>query len=832
MTALWHDLRYGFRLLRFSPGFTLVAVMTLALGVGANTAIFQLIDAIRLRTIPVKNPEKLATIRIADRNWGSGSFSGPYAQLTFPLWEQIRKHQKGFSSISAWGEEQFNLATGGEVHYARGIWVSGEFFEVLGVRPHLGRVISVSDDRPGCGAGEVVISYAFWQHNFGGDPSVVGRQLMLNGNAFDIVGVTPPNFTGVSVGSFFDIAVPICSEPILHRNSRLYGPDARWNWWLATIGRLKPGWSTERTTAQIKAASQAILQETVPPRYDASMQKKYLEYRFGVYPARTGFSELREQSEMPLWLLLGISGLVLLIACANLANLMLARASARERQLSIRLALGASRGRLIRELLSESLLLGIAGALSGTLLAVVLSRVLITFISTQNNPILLDIALDWRVLAFTTSLATLTVVLFGLAPAVRATRFVPNTLLQAEGRGTTAGRERFSLRRILVVSQVALSVVLLVGALLFVRSLRNLLTLDAGFQQNGILVTSVEFDRLNVAPGQRQEFKRDLLKRIQAIPGVESAASALLVPLNGNSWNRWVLSDTSEEHRGTTWQNYVSPGYFRTLETSLLGGRDFDERDTATSPKVAIVNQAFARKFLKGDNAVGQSFRIWEPPGTPEPFYQVVGMAKDSKYQDMHEEFLPTAYFPASQLPKPDPSCWLVVRSGLAFSSLIASVKQTVAGISPEMDLEFRVFKTQIRETLLQDELMATLSGFFGFLAAVLAAIGLYGVISYMVVQRTKEIGIRMAIGAEGRDVIRMVMGEAGILTVIGLVLGTGLAIASAQVAKSLLFGLKARDPFSLVAAAVTLAAVAALASFAPAYRASRLDPLTALRYE
>lgn len=832
MTAFWQDLRYGFRLLRFSPGFTLVAIMTLALGVGANTAIFQLIDAIRLRTIPVKNPKELATIRIADRNWGSGSFSGAYAQLTFPLWEQIRKRQEGFSAISAWGEEQFNLATGGEVHYAHGIWVSGEFFDVLGVHPYLGRVISVSDDRPGCGAGGVVISYAFWQHNFGGDPSVVGRRLTLNGNPFEIIGVTPPNFTGVSVGSFFDVAVPICSEPILHRNSRLYGPDARWNWWLATIGRLKPGWSEERATAQIKAASQAIVQETVPPRYDAEMQKKYLEYRFAAYPASTGFSELREQSETPLWLLLGISGLVLLIACANLANLMLARASARERQLSIRLALGASRARLIRELLSESLLLGIAGALSGTLLAVVLSRVLITFISTQNNPILLDIALDWRVLAFTTSLAILTVVLFGLAPAVRATRFIPNTLLQAEGRGTTASRERFSLRRILVVSQVALSVVLLVSALLFVRSLRNLLSLDAGFQQNGILVTNVDFDRLNVAPEQRQEFKRNLLERVQAIPGVESAASALLVPLNGNSWNRWVLSDTTEEHRGTTWLNYVSPGYFRTLETPLLGGRDFDERDTATSPKVAIVNQAFARKFLKGENSVGQSFRIWEAPGTPEPFYQVVGVAKDSKYQDMHEEFLPTAYFPASQLPKPDPSCWLAVRSGLAFSSLIASVKQTIAGISPEMDVEFKVFKTQIRETLLQDELMATLSGFFGFLAALLAAIGLYGVISYMVVQRTKEIGIRMAIGAEGRDVIRMVMGEAGILMIIGLVIGTGLAIASAQVAKSLLFGLRPRDPFSLLAAAVTLAAVAALASFAPAYRASRLDPLTALRYE
>ena len=832
MAALWHDLRYGFRLLRFSPGFAIVAILTLALGVGANSAIFQLIDAIRLRTIPVKNPEELATIRIADRNWSSGSFSGSYAQLTFPLWEQIRKRQEGFSLISAWGEEQFNLATGGEVHYARGIWVSGEFFDVVGVRPYLGRVISASDDRPGCGAGGVVISYSFWQRSFGGDRAAIGRHLTLNGNPFEIVGVTPPNFTGVSVGSFFDVAVPICSEPILHRNSRLYGPDSRWNWWLATIGRLKPGWSVGRATAQIKAASQAIVQETVPPRYDASMQKKYLEYRFAAYPASTGFSELREQSETPLWLLLGISGLVLLIACANLANLMLARAGARERQLSIRLALGASRARLIRELLSESLLLGIAGTLSGTLLAVVLSRVLVSFISTPNNPILLDISLDWRVVVFTTCLAILTVVLFGLTPAVRATRSVPNTLLQAEGRGTTAGRERFSLRRILVVSQVALSVVLLVSALLFVRTLRNLLTLDAGFQQNGILVTSVDFDRLNVAPEQRQEFKRDLLERVRAIPGVESAASALLVPLNGNSWNRWVLSDTSDEHRGTTWLNYVSPGYFRALETPLLGGRDFDERDSATSPKVAIVNKAFARKFLKGDNAVGQSFRIWEAPGTPEPFYQVVGVVKDSKYQDMHEEFLPTAYFPSSQLPKPDPSCWLVVRSGLAFSSLIASVKQTIAGLSPEIDVEFKVFKTQIRETFLQDELMATLSGFFGFLAALLAAIGLYGVISYMVVQRTKEIGIRMAIGAEGHDVIRMVMGEAGVLTVIGLVIGMGLSTASAQVAKSLLFGLKPRDPFSLVAAAVILAAVAALASFAPAYHASRLDPLTALRYE
>jgi predicted permease len=433
MSAFWHDLRYAVRLLRFSPGFTFVALLTLALGIGANTAIFQLIDAIRLRTIPARNPEELATIRIADRNWGSGSFSGQYSQLTFPLWEQIRKRQEGFSAFSAWGEDQFNLATGGEVHYARGIWVSGEFFDVLGIRPFWGRLLSATDDLPGCGAGGAVLSYAFWQRNYGGDPAAVGKRLTLNGNSFEIIGITPPSFTGVSIGNFFDVAIPPCSEPILHKeSSRL---PARDSWWLATIGRLKPGWTVDRATAQIKAASPAILQETVPPRYDASMQKKYLEYRLAAYPASKGFSELREQSETPLWLLLGISCLVLLIACANLANLMLARASARQRQLSIRLVLGASRGQLIRQLLSESLLLAAGGAVSGTLLAVVISRALVSFISTPNKPIFLDTVLDWRVLAFTSGLAILTTALFGLTPALRVTRCVPNTFLQAEGRG-------------------------------------------------------------------------------------------------------------------------------------------------------------------------------------------------------------------------------------------------------------------------------------------------------------------------------------------------------------------------------------------------------------
>jgi len=830
VSSLWQDLRYAVRLLRLSPGFTLVAVLTLALGIGANTAIFQLIDSIRLRTIPVKNPQELGTVRIADRHWGSGQFSSQYSQLTFAMWEQIRKRQEGFSEIAVWSDQRFNLATGGEVRYARGIRVSGEFFHVIGVEPILGRLVGPADDQPGCGTTTANISYAFWQRNFSGDRSVVGKRLTLDGNSFEVVGITPPGFNGVSVGDAFDVAVPICVEPILSpRNNRL---TIRHAWWLASIGRLKPGWTIARASAQINAVTPAILQETIPPFYDAEGVKKFLEYKLGVFPASTGFSQLRTDSETSLWLLLGISGLVLLIACANLANLMLARAGARERQITIRLALGATRARMIRELLSESLLLSVAGAICGLFLAFAVSRMLVAFISTPDSQTFLDLGMDWRVMAFTTGLAVLTTVFFGLMPAVRATRAEPATLLQSGSRGTSGGRERFSLRRILVVSQVGLSIVLLVGALLFARSLRNLTTLNAGFQQNGILITNVDFRRLQMPEERFAEYKRKIAKRIQAIPGVESAAQAMLVPFGGSTWNDNVINEGVDSDAGVAWINYLGAGYFQTVGTPLLAGRDFDDRDTATSVKVAIVNQAFVRKILKGAEPLGKRFRIHEAPGKPRPLYEIAGVVGDNKFQDMHEEFLPFAYYPTTQQEKPSPDDQILIRSSLPLTSLMASVKQAMGEMNPGIDLEFKVFKRQIHNSLLQDELMATLSSFFGFLAALLAAIGLYGVISYMVVQRTREIGIRMAIGADRAAVVRIILREAGMLTVAGLVIGTGLALGAAQAAKSLLYGLKPRDPLTLVIAIVTLSAVAALASFLPAYRASKLDPLVALRYE
>jgi putative ABC transport system permease protein len=830
MSSLWKDVRYSLRQLRNSPAFTLIAILTLALGIGANTAIFQLIDAIRLRSIPVKKPEELATVRIADRHWGSGQFSSQYSQLTFPMWEQIRDRQQGFAQIAVWSNQLFNLATGGEVHYAKALRVSGEFFHVLGVEPFLGRLLGPADDQPGCAIGGANISFAFWQRNFGGDPGIVGKRLTLDGNSFEIVGVTPPGFNGISVGDTFDVAVPVCIEPIVSpRNNRL---TLRHAWWLASIGRLKPSWTIARANAQMNAVTSSILQETIPPFYDSEKAKKYLEYKLGVFSASTGFSSLRQDSETPLFLLLGISGLVLVIACANLANLMLARAGAREQQITIRLALGATRGKMIRELLSESILLAAGGSICGLFLAYAISRMLVAFISTADSQIFLDLGMDWRVLGFATALAVLTTILFGLAPAFRATRVEPAALLQSGSRGMTGGRKRLGLRRILVVSQVGLSVVLLMGALLFARSLRNLTTLNIGFQQNGILVTSVNFKRLQLPEAGFVEYKRQLVKSVKAIPGVESAANAIMVPFGGETWNDDVLLEGSERDQGVVWENFLGPGYFQTLGTPLLAGRDFDDRDTANSPKVAIVNQAFVRKILKGADPMGKRFRIHEAPGKPRPLYEIVGVTGDNKFQDMHEEYLPFMYFPAPQQEKPGPDDQIIIRSSLPLGGLMASIKQAMNAVNPGIDLEFKVFKTQVRNSLVNDELMATLSGFFGFLAALLAAIGLYGVISYMVLQRTKEIGIRMAIGAKRGDVIGMILKEAGILTVAGLVIGTTLALASAQVVKSLLYGLKPRDPLTIVLAVVTLAAVAAFASFLPAYRASRLDPLKALHYE
>jgi predicted permease len=842
MQTLWQDGRYAVRMLCKSPGFAIVAVLTLALGVGANTAIFQLIDAVRLRTLPVRDPTSLAIVHVNTNHWMSGNTSGPYDEFTFPLWQQVEKRQESFSSIAAWGGSELNLARGGEVDNAQAIWVSGEFFDVLGIRPLLGRLVSPSDDPEdarGC-PGAVDLSYSFWQRRYGGDASVIGKTLTLDGHPFPILGVTPPTFYGVAVGNRFDVAVPICAEPIVSGDySLVNGTDRREDWWLSVFGRLKPGWTLRRASAQLAVITPAALNETIPPQYDADGVKHYLAYKLEAGPAANGFSQMRRNASEPLFLLLGLSGLVLLLACANLANLMLARASSREREIAVRLALGASRSRLVRQMLSESALLALAGTLCGGFLAAELSRALIAFISTPGNPIFLSMPADWNVLGFAAGLAILTTLLFGLAPALRSRSIPPGSVLKTGGRGMTAGLERFRLQRILVSSQVALSLVLLAGALLFARSLRKLMTRNPGFQENGVLVANIDFTRLNVPVPERDDFTRNLLEHVRAIPGVADAATSTRSPMGGNNSNDEVLDDKGVRGERDALLDCVSRDYFQTMEIPILAGRDFDANDTATSPKVAIVNQTFVKQFLDGaKNPVGKQFRIWESPGSPEPYYQIVGLVEDSVYQNMHQPMLAVMYFPRDQSHGSDllagnaPTFTFLIRSRDGLNGLTSAVKDTITGVNSDVDIQFQVLHTQIRERLTQDELMATLCGFFGALAVLLAAIGLYGVISYTVTQRTNEIGVRMALGAQRSGVILLILGEVAVLIAIGVVIGVGLTLAGSKAASSLLYGLTGRDPLTITMAAILLAAIGFAASLVPALRAMRVDPIVALRYE
>src|SRR5438128_1378661 len=515
-----NDLKFAFRQLLKNPGFTAVAVLTLALGIGANTAIFQLLDAVRLKTLPVSKPHELIEVRIAGGNSGLGISDGANAEMTYPLWEQLQKQRETFTGIFAWGTGELPIGSGVEARGVRTLWTSGEFFSALGVTPHYGRLFNPDDDRRGAGPGGVIISYTFWQSEFGGQDSAIGKSLTLGDRVFQIVGVTPPGFFGLEVGNQFEVALPLTTRA-LWWDHVLDRTDA---WWLRVMGRLKHGSSLLQAAEFVKAISPGAIEATLPAGYAAGAVETYRKFRLSAFPAGTGVSQLRSDYEKSLWLLLGITGLVLVIACVNLANLTLARASARAREIAVRLAIGASRARLIRQLLSESLLLAGAGAVAGACLARFLSRSIVWFLSTQGNRLTIDLDADWRVLAFTSAVAILTCVFFGLTPAIRSSRIAPAAALSAGGRGMAGNREHFALQRGLTVLQMALSLVLLSGALLLMRSFWNLTSIHPGFRQDGVFVTYVNFARLKPTAEGREAFKTELLEQIRFIPQVEAAA--------------------------------------------------------------------------------------------------------------------------------------------------------------------------------------------------------------------------------------------------------------------------------------------------------------------
>jgi predicted permease len=816
---LLRDLRLAIRQLRKQPGFTLTAVASLALGIGANTAIFQLLNALSLRTLPVRAPHELVEMRLTG-DGRAGRHTGRNRQISLPQYDELLVRQQAFSSLLAFGDTRFNLSTTGEVQYVDGIWVSGNFFDTLGVTPAIGRLIGPADDVKGCGA-VAVISYALWQSRFGGRADIVGQTVPGPGTAVPIIGVTSPEFFGVEVGRQFSVAMPNCVS----------GNTRRDHWWLAAIGRLKPGWTAPQAQAHLQGILPEV-QRAAMPDFRSDWRAEYEKMTVQVVDASAGVSPLRRSYARPLWVLMAVAGLVLLIASVNLANLLLARATARRQEFAIRLAIGGTRGRVLQQVLTESLLLAALGSIAALGVAFAVSQSIPPLISTVVDRVHLDLSMDWRVFAFTAAAGLGTALVFGLAPALRLAR----TPVVSGGRNAAAN-EGARLRRWLVAAQIAVTLVLLFGGLLFLRTFRNLSMQELGFGERGVVIANIFFLEASQPPAKRSDTFRELDSRLRAMPGVVSIAEAYTTPLGGS------FSDTDIEidHKfvGNAYVNRVSPGYFATLGTRILSGRDFDARDTRGSTAVAIVTQSFSDAYLKGAG-VGAHFKIPDDrdgaspqhagkhPGTE---YEVVGVIADTKYMDIREVQPRILFTPSAQIPDP-PSLTrrYVIRAGAAPAQTIAAISSTVAAFDPTATIRYAMLDTQVSEAMLQERLMARLSAIFGGVALLLAIVGLYGVVSYSVASRRAEIGVRVALGASRPRILSMILGDVGRIMAIGVVAGGVLALAAGRGIGSLLFGLQPDDVATFVMAAGVLLVAGFLSAAWPARRAAGIDPVSALR--
>ena len=845
---LWGDLRYAFRSLRKAPVFTCVAVLSLALGIGANTAIFTLLDQILLRLLPVKDAKELTLLNMRGRHYGS-NWGGN--AISYPMYRDFQDRNQVFSGMFCRFPRQVSLAFEGHTELATAELVSGTYFPVLGVPAALGRTLNENDDRTIGGHPVAVLAFDYWKTRFAGDPQIVGQKIIINGNNFTIVGVSAAGFDGVELGTAAKLFVPMMMQHALMPDNKFL--EDRRTRFVNAFGRLKPGVTEVQAKASLQPIMHAMLEQEVQEAAFSNAseftRKEFLKCTIDVLPGSQGRSFFRQDLSAPLWVLMAITGTVLLIACANLANLLLARATGRYKEMAIRLAMGAGRGRIISQLLTESLVLAFLGGAAGTILAFWADHLLMAaYLPSDSRGLKIATSPDLRILLFTIAVTVLTGLLFGLAPALQATKpdVAPTLKDQA---GAVVGGGNSALRKGLVAAQVTLSLLLLIGAGLFVKSLANLRALGPGFPMERLIGFETD-PRLNGYNVERTKlFYRKLTDVIGAVPGVQSVGLASLRILEGNEWdNSAMVEGYTPPRQGDhpePFMNDISPNYFATLGVPFVAGRDFTEKDTQSvvhverkppaenwyAPTTVIINEAFAKKYFAGRSAIGRHIGFGIDPGTKLDM-EIIGVVKDIKYTNIRDQIPEQAFIPylADRYPS---GMTMYVRTVLEPSQFFSVVRAKVREMDPGIPVyAMRTTEEQISNSLSTERLIASLSAVFGFLATLLATIGLYGVMAYTVARRTREIGIRMALGAAQGNVVWMVMKEVLVLVAIGVGVGLPAAMALTRFVRSQLFGIAPNDPSTLVMAAVGLALVACAAGYIPALRASRVDPILALRYE
>ncbi len=823
------DLRYAVRMLRRNPGFAAAAILSLGLGIGSNTAIFSLLNAVVFRLLPVTDARHLVQFTNTLPLWETGS-SRQNSLYAYPQLERFQSQSKTLSGIfGGTGLGRISVGFQETSAIAQGDAYSDNFFRVLEITPQHGRFFSAGEDR--AGAPVAVLSDRYWRNRFGADTSIIGSAITVNRIPFTVIGITPPGFSGISVGSSPDIWLPLHALDLLRPDSKRWTEP--FSTWMLIAGRLRPGISREQAQAELDVIHRRFLTEQLSVSELGSrenVQRFAREGHLVLQPAASGMdSALRDRYALPLKLLMWVAGIVLLVACANIANLLLARASHRRREIAVRLALGASRGRLVRQLITESMVLALAGGLLATPISWWGSVALVNMISTGDSRMPVAVDPDWRVFAFTAAVSLITGILFGLAPALRGTRADPGPAMKEGARH--AGRSSQVLDRTLVIAQVALSVVLLTGAGLFLRTLQKLWNVNIGYDRENVLMVSVDARLAGYTSDRAGSVYGEILRKLQALPGVKSASASIVRPVD----DQFNLLDRVDEIDGrrlpernairVAW-NATSPGYFSTVSTPLLSGRDFEPQDNETAPKVVIVSESLANSAFPNQNPIGHRLG-----GA-----RIVGVVKDSLYGGARDRPRPLLYHPLFQHGRDQEYRWGFVSFELRYgslSNLLEEVRREVASVDPGLPVfRAKTLVAQAEQSLMKERLLATLSSFFGALALLLACVGLYGLIAFAVARRTAEIGIRLALGARRDHILWLVLRDTLWLTLAGIGAGVPLALWAAQYAKSVLFGISTADPLTIAATIALLLSVAALAGYMPARRALRVDPMLALRYE